>query len=633
MNPSYLVRRAKELGWLSLLRIALYKWKILIYQIRVRLIPFPFLDSEPHFELISQKPVIVNPNFVIFLNKAFELHHPNVWLMAEDRTYWGLAPSYSYPIYSKKNCDIKFTWEINRHQFFPQLALLYKQTRERKYYEDLKKYFLGWIEANPIAKGLNWASSLEIAIRIIAWIISIALIKRELKQGTEVWQLIINSLYQQAHYLDNNLSPTYKPGNNHIIGECCALVTVALVFPDFDKSIRWRKKGLKVLSEQLKKQIYEDGVSYEQSTSYQRFDLDFLLFLIIVARQVSFELPSLILEKAESMLNYVMHLTQPVGRIPMIGDSDSGRGWKLTNNEEFWNFSTQLNLGTVLFNRQDFKYLQPKISDDALILLKNNKKKAFDAIKASAPRETSKIFPQAGIAILRNGWGDRSDYLFFKYGNSDPNYPKYDSHAHCDYLSFTLCIKGVPIIVDSGTYTYNGPKEWRDYFRLTSAHNTVKVNGYEQIEPLNIFAWKAIPKGELIESKLSDNCDMIFAHHNGFTRLASPLIHQRRVEYFKKESRFKITDTFLGSGDFDLEWKFHFHPDLDIEKKKDHIVFKKGSTSIGVLSGLVKFNGIEIRDGWYSELYNCKASTKDLSIKHNVTIASSWETSFEIYPI
>ena len=59
--------------------------------------------------------------------------------------------------------------------------------------------------------------------------------------------------------------------------------------------------------------------------------------------------------------------------------------------------------------------------------------------------------------------------------------PKYISgHGHCDALSFELYYDGIPVIVNSGTHQYQ--TKYRKYFRGTSAHNTLCIDGGEQSE-------------------------------------------------------------------------------------------------------------------------------------------------------
>ena len=50
------------------------------------------------------------------------------------------------------------------------------------------------------------------------------------------------------------------------------------------------------------------------------------------------------------------------------------------------------------------------------------------------------------------------------------------NHGHADALSITLSKDDRPILIDPGTYRYNGVPEWRRYFKGTRAHNTVTID-------------------------------------------------------------------------------------------------------------------------------------------------------------
>ena len=66
--------------------------------------------------------------------------------------------------------------------------------------------------------------------------------------------------------------------------------------------------------------------------------------------------------------------------------------------------------------------------------------------------------------------------LIIDAGQPGPSY--IPGHAHCDALSFELYYKGKPAAVNCGTYAYQSEK--RKFFRGTSAHNTLMINGREQ---------------------------------------------------------------------------------------------------------------------------------------------------------
>ena len=63
------------------------------------------------------------------------------------------------------------------------------------------------------------------------------------------------------------------------------------------------------------------------------------------------------------------------------------------------------------------------------------------------------------------------------------------AHGHADALSFTLSVGGNEILIDPGTFAYHTQKRWREYFRGTSAHNTLRVDGADQSVPGGNFLW------------------------------------------------------------------------------------------------------------------------------------------------
>ena len=249
------------------------------------------------------------------------------------------------------------------------------------------------------------------------------------------------------------------------------------------------------------------------------------------------------------------------------------------------------------------------------------------------PNSFSKVFVNSGYAVLRNGFEKDSDYLFVKYGSPDSNHPKNDSHAHCDFLSVDLAIKGLPIFVDSGTYTYNSDRKWRDYFKSTSAHNTVVVNEEEQMNSTNIFAWEEIPKGELLNFKFSDTRDYISVNHSAYKKLSCPIVHQRDIEYYKLESKFIITDLFEGTNVNSLEWFFHLNPEITVKMEGNKFIFYKDNSPIVIMSYKKNISNIQINNSWYSEKYGEKVQRNCIYIKKEHPIGNSFKTSFEIYPV
>lgn len=90
-----------------------------------------------------------------------------------------------------------------------------------------------------------------------------------------------------------------------------------------------------------------------------------------------------------------------------------------------------------------------------------------------APTSTSKAHMESGYMVIRDSWEQRplknQSYLFFNAA--------YHSQAHkqSDDLSLLWYEKGMPVLVDSGKYSYDLDK-WREYAKSTRAHNTVEID-------------------------------------------------------------------------------------------------------------------------------------------------------------
>ena len=215
------------------------------------------------------------------------------------------------------------------------------------------------------------------------------------------------------------------------------------------------------------------------------------------------------------------------------------------------------------------------------------------------PPFLSKTYFEAGIYILR------SELLYllsichpFGVNRSGP-------HKHNDWLSFELCMDNQPIIIDPGTFCYTGNIEMRTMFRSTAYHNTVVVDGQEQVSiHKNTFALKNV-YGEIkvLKWESNNNLDFLEAEHTGYTRLPDPIVHRRYFLLDKRKNEVEISDTFFGEGMHTFEWYFHLDTGLScsIEHQKARIY----KNSIPVAEVIQNFNSeLNVKKGWISRTYN-----------------------------
>ena len=91
--------------------------------------------------------------------------------------------------------------------------------------------------------GVNWTSSLELALRLISWGWALSSLNISgWKIDNKFSEKISTSIYQQLDYISNHLS-SYSSANNHLIGEVAGLVIASTLFDFGKKSLKWQKKG------------------------------------------------------------------------------------------------------------------------------------------------------------------------------------------------------------------------------------------------------------------------------------------------------------------------------------------------------------------------------------------------------
>jgi hypothetical protein len=134
------------------------------------------------------------------------------------------------------------------------------------------------------------------------------------------------------------------------------------------------------------------------------------------------------------------------------------------------------------------------------------------------------------------------------------------AHGHADALSFTLHVNDEPVITDCGTYAYHGESLWRNYFRGTRAHNTVRINAADQALARGPFLWRAHYRVRTDHAVLSDDQFDVEAEHDGYLRRFG-VIHRRHIAWHPLQRVWIIEDYLQGRGACDAEVLLHLHPD------------------------------------------------------------------------
>jgi hypothetical protein len=355
------------------------------------------------------------------------------------------------------------------------------------------------------------------------------------------------------------------------------------------------------VEEEVARQTHADGVNREQASSYQRFVLDFVLLLIVLARRGALRLSPSLETLAEKMLEYILFALAPSGDLPALGDADDGRGFMLSAGRVSAAHRDSLAVGSVLFQRPDFKFGAGGFGEEAFWLLGEEGLLAFEELEAEKPERTSVSFPQGGHYIIRDDWTPNSDYALFRCGEFGLAGEGYCAHSHCDLLSPVLWIRGRPLLVDSGTFTYHGPT--RDLYRETAAHNTVIVDGEGQAIPAGPFSWQCVPTA---------GCEMWCSHQVAGRLVASNNVAIRRILSHPRSGVWQLIDQFEGEGNHKLEWAFHLATGIDaIPSVQGRMIrFVSDTEPEWIIDLQVPDVSFTVQDGWVSPSYGKRTPNK-----------------------
>jgi uncharacterized heparinase superfamily protein len=133
-------------------------------------------------------------------------------------------------------------------------------------------------------------------------------------------------------------------------------------------------------------------------------------------------------------------------------------------------------------------------------------------------------------------------------------------HAHADVLSFVLWVDGQRLVVDSGSFAYDGAE--RDAFRATKAHNTVEVDGRDQCEFWGPFRAAFMPRVTRLRTDEQAGLVVIAVEHDGYARLADPVVH-RRTFVWVPAGGLVVIDRLICDREHSAASYVHLGPGLD----------------------------------------------------------------------
>lgn len=438
--------------------------------------------------------------------------------------------------------DIRTNWELNRHRQFTLLAKSYFVTSVDGYFSELSDLFEDWNEQNPFMWGPEWASPMEESIRLINWLVTAAFLEAVGDEATDGLRrrLVVGAWVMAAHVRQHY--SRYSSANNHTIVEAAGVAVAATVFGEHE----WLDEALALLESEVAHQTHPDGVNKEQALHYQLFVMEGLCLVSHALRTIGKALPTSLVERLLSMARYARACSVGGGKYIEFGDDDEGVILCLGSEMSCY-LDYVLALATLELE-SDCRWAEDVRCCETIGWLYGKRKLHSANALLLAQNASVESFPDGGVTIVR--FDEGHGVLAFDHGPL--GFGRLAAHGHADALSVQLYVDGEPVLIDPGTFIYNGDRRMRDKFRSTCVHNTVCVGGGDQSEALGPFLWgrKANVSGFALEE--CEGCITMSAEHDGY----SPVCIRRTVEV--RGANVVITDEVDGKQDAMTSWHLPF---------------------------------------------------------------------------
>ncbi len=451
--------------------------------------------------------------------------------------------------------DVKVAWDLSRLQWLMPAGQAYLLTGEERYAEAVRDVLDDWIAANPYAWSVNWSSTMEAALRILSWTWFFHVF-----HGSRAWadrgfrERFLCALYLHGDFTERHLEYSDVNGN-HCTADAAALVFAGLFFGDGKDAERWHERGWSLLSEEIPRQVYPDGVDFEASIAYHRLVAELFLLAALYRRVSAFDVPGEYRERLVAMARFTAAYSRPDGGTPLWGDADDARALPL-GTQPLNDHRYLVGLAGTAFDVAELCETFSGSRSEVFWLLGPAATATLPDAATPRRRPASTAFPDGGFYVMRN----EVDHVFVDCGRV--GLADRGGHGHNDCLSFEAALDGVHLVSDCGAYVYTGSFAERNRFRATAFHNTPRVDGEEinRITPALLWDLQYDARPQLRSFVTGAEADTFCGAHAGYQRLPEPVIPVRTIVLDHRRHELLVRDAFEGSGRHHVEIPLHLAP-------------------------------------------------------------------------
>lgn len=426
--------------------------------------------------------------------------------------------------------DIKVVWEASRLTHFYYFARAYLITGDKKYYNAFSEQLEQWLKDNPYSYGANYKCGQECTLRMINALMVYTVFRangmttvEDEKNISKLVEVCYKKVLANFFYAHKCIK------NNHTLSEICGLIIGAWCCEDEGRL----RKAYVLLDKEVQKQFLPDGGYIQYSFNYQRFALQIMECIFKLSESTGVFVAEGTKGRIKNSAVYMYQMQDESGDMPNYGSNDGALIFPVTACG-YRDFRPALNTVYALIEGRRL-YLQGDYDEELLWFGSGN----LDGVSPAEIKREPTPFYESGFYTLRHDGGFLMTVL-----------QDYKIRpAQMDELHIDLWHNGVNIFCDSGTYSY--ASDIGKEMALTAAHNTVQVDGKEQMKKRGafmIYDWTSARDVKFTKGSFSGT----MVSENGYT-------HRRTIR--KTEQGYAAEDKVNGNGKY---CTLHFHTPCEV---------------------------------------------------------------------
>ncbi len=509
--------------------------------------------------------------------------------------------------------DVKLTWEVARfpHAYVIARAAAFHPEHSDRWAEALLRQIESFRSENPVGRGIHWASGQETAFRLLAWLFALDAHLVRGPHGARAAAAVGEALCEGASHVERHIDyARIAVYNNHLLSEALLLYAAGVLLPALEAARRWRRIGRALLEEQAQRQFYADGAYIQLSHNYHRVALQDLLWASVLARADGDSMAPAWREALERSLDFLhAHQCPTDGRLPNYGSND-GALPSIFSSSDFSDYRPVLQCVSLMVRGE--RLYEPGPWDETAAWVIGPL--ALEAPLRPRPRRSASFKP-TGFHVLRGN--DERSFAAFRCGSIR------DRFSQIDMLHLDVWWRGQNVLVDGGSYLYNGPAEWHEHFMRTASHNTVVVDGRDQMLHYRRFKCLYWTKARLLAFEDRGDSALVSGEHYGYRRHPGECVHRRSVLHVK-DDLWVVVDQIDGRGEHvaRLHWLGGEFPHEELRPGAMRLLTPEGPFEIAVfdekghpLAGDVVRGSESALRGWLSRYYGEKVPVPSLAVE------------------